>query len=214
MLLDSECGLKIITHKQPPNYRHFTLAIVLCYTAMGNYKTLQSFIDEHNDQYDQVTEQDIRQVPNYNSTIEKLSDISSTVSENEIKLLLIAIEEQIHTYLNGNRDNYGVVVDFISIIGKQVGWSVIYILLRTMKKYNDKYYFLCDAELCAFKSSQYTVISYLGANITSEDKILKLIQLKDSESFSGLDFSFSNTELYLNVPQFVGDLEKTIDLDN
>ena len=177
---------------------------------MYSYKTIESFIDDHKDQNDKESRYKPAYPPGENTTIEKLSVFSTTVSETELKSVLIAIEEQVSTYISNPRDGHGVVIDFISIIGKKVGWSVIYVLLRTMKKYKNKFNFLLDTELSVYETSQYTTISYFG--VTHEDKILNLIQLRDGQSFSGMDFSFSDTDIYLNVPQFVGDLHQTIEL--
>lgn len=166
-------------------------------------KQLQSWIDKiEGDKSDRFC------TPSTKTTIFKqMAESATTVSDSDIKLLLSTIKADVSAYTGQN--NSSVVVDSIRTIGKKIGWSVIYVLLKTMKCNPQAFEFLLDTCVYVNNAEEYVLISRFGDTTETEAQLLTLVRSRDDTWFNGIEISFADTEAYLKIPQYVGDIHST-----
>lgn len=146
------------------------------------------------------------------STIQAITENVATVYESDLKTILKSIHQTVTDYIVSTKPLEEIHIDFIPLIGKDIGWSAIYVLLRSMREYSTMYDFLKDTRVFACTATKYIAISNFGVSSTEEANIKTLIQSRDSTCLDGLLFCFVDTVEYLRWPQYLGDLEKTINI--
>jgi len=206
-------------HSHRKRYHHHFINIYSFNHILCHFTPHLTVIMENSDQLKNIVSE-LNSIPDENTpfpslhtnTIQAITGGVATVYDSDLKTILKSVHETVTDYINSTNSLEEILVDFIPLIGKNVGWSAIYVLLRSMRKYPAMFNFLKDTRVFACTATKYIAISNFGASKSEEANIKTLIQSRDRTCLDGLLFCFVDTVNYLRTPQYLDDLEKTINI--